>query len=130
MYRVNGYLAVFLTAGLAFAATAACAEPSDMKDLAKDPQSFLGQDVEMRGVCVKGGRGGDVLGYECTTKDGVYVNTDDIEPEDAKEKLAGCADAGCEATLQFVPHSFTTSSVIEPDKSVVVFNTQKAKLSF
>jgi hypothetical protein len=130
MHRVKGFLPVFLIAGLALAAPAH-AEPTDMKALAKDPQSFLGEAVVIEGYCVKGGRSGDVLGYECTTEDGVYVDADDIEPEDAKAKLAGeCAGASCRATVEFVPHSFTTSGVIEPDKSVVVFNSEKAKVSF
>ena len=131
MHRVTGYLAAVLVLGFAFAARPALAEPTDMNELAKNPQSFLGQEVEMEGYCVKGGRSGDVLGYECTTEDGVYVDVDDIEPEDAKEKLAGdCAGAGCKTTVQFVPHSFTTSGAIEAGKSVTVFNAKKAKVSF
>ena len=131
MHRVNGHLAALLFAGLAVAAPAALAEPTDLKDLAKNPQDFLGQEVEMEGYCVKGGRSGDVLGYECTTEQGVYVDVDDIEPEDAKEKLSGeCAGGNCKTTVRFVPHSYTTSGVIEPDKSVVVFNAEKAKVSF
>jgi len=131
MHRVNGRLAAFLIAGLALAAPAAFAESTDMQDLAKNPQNFLGQTVEMEGYCVKGGRSGDVLGYECTTEDGVYVDADDIEPEDAKEKLSGeCAGGSCKTTVEFVPHSFTTSGAIEPGKSVTVFNAEKAKVSF
>jgi len=131
MHRVNNYLAAFLIAGLVCTASAAHAEPTDLAALAKDPQSFLGQDLEMKANCVKGGRAGDVLGYECTTKQGVYLNARDIGPEDAKEKLAGeCAGGACEATLRFSPHSFTTSGVIEPAKSVVVFNAEKAIVSF
>jgi hypothetical protein len=110
---------------------AALAESTDLQDLANNPQDYLGQEVEIEGACVKGGRSGDVLGYECTTTEGVYVNADDIEPEDAKDKLGGsCAGGSCKATIRFVPHSYTTSAVIEPDKSVVVFNAEKAKLSF
>lgn len=131
MHRVNGQLAALLVAGFAFAAPTALAEPTDMKDLAKNPQDFLGQEVEMQGYCVKGGRSGDVLGYECTTEDGVYVDADDIEPEEAKEKLAGeCAGGNCKSIVQFVPHSYTTSGVIEPGKSVTVFNAEKAKVRF
>jgi hypothetical protein len=131
MHRVTGRLAAYLLAGLALAAPAAFAEPTDMKDLAKNPQNFLGQTVEMEGYCVKGGRAGDVLGYECTTEDGVYVDADDIEPEEAKEKLSGeCAGGSCKMTVQFEPHSYTTSGVIEPGKSVTVFNAEKAKVSF
>ncbi len=131
MHRVNGHLALCLIAGLAFAATAACAEPNDVNELSRNPQGFLGQDIEMTGACVKGGRDGDVLGYECRTANGVYVQADDIEPEEAKAKLEGdCAEGSCEVSVQFVPHSYTTSAVIEPDKSVVIYNTAKAKVSF
>lgn len=130
MYRVKDFLPVFLIAGFALAAPA-LAEPTDMKDLAKNPQAFLGEEVVLEGHCVKGGRSGDVLGYECTTEDGIYVDADDIEPEDAKAKLAGdCAGGSCRATVEFVPHSYTTSGVIEPGKDVTVFNAEKAKLSF
>lgn len=131
MHRATGRLTVLLIAGFVLAAPAALAEPTDMKDLAKNPQDFLGQEVEMQGYCVKGGRSGDVLGYECTTTDGVYVDADDIEPEEAKQKLSGeCAGGKCKSTVQFVPHSYTTSGVIEPGKSVTVFNAEKAKVSF
>jgi hypothetical protein len=110
---------------------AAFAEPTDLKDLVSKPQAYLGQEVEIEGYCVKNGRSGDVLGYECTTKEGVYVDADDIEPEAAKEKLAGsCAGGSCVATIRFTPHSYTTSAVIEPDKDVVVFNADKAQVSF
>ena len=131
MHRVNGRLAAFLIAGFAFAAPAVLAEPTDLQEVAKSPQSFLGQEVAMEAYCVKGGRSGDVLGYECTTEEGVYVDADDIEPEDAKEKLSGeCAGGSCKTTVEFVPHSFTTSGAIEPGKSVTVFNAEKAKVSF
>lgn len=133
MHHVNGHLAAVVIAGFALAAPAALAEPTDLKDLAQDPQSFLGQDVEMVGYCVKGGRAGDVLGYECTTDAGVYVDADDIEPETAKKKLGDCGvtqNDECRATVQFVPHSYTTSGVIEPGKNITVFNAEKAKVSF
>jgi hypothetical protein len=48
MHRVNGSLAAFLIAGLALAAPAALAEPSDLKDLAKNPQNFLGPSLTLR----------------------------------------------------------------------------------
>jgi hypothetical protein len=133
MHRVFGSLAAGLVAGFAFAATAAMAEPSDLKDLAKNPQEYLDQEVEIVGFCVKGGRSGDVLGYECTTDAGIYVDADEIEPETAKETFGDCGlsqDDACRATIQFVPHSFTTSGVIEPGKSVIVFNSKNAKISF
>lgn len=131
MNSFKGRRAAIVIAAMVLSASAALAGASDMKDLAKDPQNFLGQEVEIKAFCIKGGRSGDVLGYECTTKDGVYLDTDDITPEDAKSKLADeCAGGKCEATVQFVPHSFTTSGVIEPDKTVVVFNAETAKVSF
>lgn len=132
MHRVN-HLAAVLIAGFVFAAPAAFAEPTDLAELTKSPQKFLGEEVEMVAFCVKGGRSGDVLGYECTTDAGVYVDADDIEPEAAKVKLGDCGATqsdGCRATVQFVPHSYTTSGVIEPDKNVTVFNAKKATVSF
>lgn len=130
MHRVKSLLPAFLIVGLALAAPA-LAEPTDVQTLTKNPQDFLGEEVVLEGYCLKGGRSGDVLGYECTTEDGVYVDADDIEPEDAKAKLSGdCAGGSCRVTVQFVPHSYTTSGVIEPGKDVTVFNAEKAKVSF
>jgi len=127
------YLVACAIAGLTLAAPAAFAEPTDLAELTKSPQKFLGEQVEMVAFCVKGGRAGDVIGYECTTEAGVYVDADDIEPEAAKEKLADCGatkNEECRATVQFAPHSYTTSGVIEPGKTVTVFNAEKATVSF
>lgn len=132
MHRVN-YLAVCLIAGLTLAAPAAFAEPTDLAELTKSPQKFLGEQVEMVAFCVKGGRSGDVLGYECITESGVYVDVYDIEPEAVKKTLADCGATQsdkCRATVQFAPHSYTTSSGIEPGKIVTVFNAEKATVSF
>lgn len=123
--------AAFFVAGVGVLASASQGYASDIADLAKSPQDYLGQQVEIKAHCVKGGKSGDVLGYECTTKEGVYVTADDITPEDAKTKLADdCAGGKCEATITFEPHSYSTSGVIEPDRDVVVFNTKTAKISF
>ena len=132
MHRLN-HLAACVIAGLTFAAPAALAEPTDLAELTKSPQKFLGEQVEMVAFCVKGGRSGDVLGYECTTEAGVYVDVRDIEPEAAKTTLADCGATQsdkCRATVQFAPHSYTTSEVIEPGKTVTVFNADKATVSF
>ena len=127
----KGRRTALMIAGLVLIAWVTQVQASDIQDLVKNPQNFLGQEVEMKASCIKGGRAGDVLGYECTTKDGVYLNADDITPEEAKAKLEDdCADGKCEATLSFVPHSYTTSGVIEPDKDVVVFNTKTAEVNF
>ena len=131
MHCSKGRRTALMIAGLGLIAWVTQVQASDIQDLVKNPQNFLGQEVEMKASCIKAGRAGDVLGYECTTKDGVYVNTDDITPEEAKAKLDDeCADGKCEATLSFVPHSYTTSGVIEPDKDVVVFNSETAKINF
>ena len=120
--------------GVTIAAAAAIAEPSDLASLASDPQSFLGEDVEVTGYCVKGGVKGDVLGYECTTEGTVYINAKVIEPAAAQakidEKCNGKQDEACRATIRFVAHSFTTSNVLEPGKTITIFNTKKAELSF
>jgi hypothetical protein len=123
-------LAGLLVSGALLLSPAAFAGSTDLQDLAKKPQSFLGQDVEMVGVCVKGGRNGDVLGYECTTEEGIYVDARDVEPETAKEKLdAGCDGDDCRVTIRFTPHSYTTSSVVEPGKDITIFNADKATVS-
>lgn len=121
-------------AALLFSA-AALAAPDDLDSLAATPQNYLGKEVEVTGYCVKGGLKGDVLGYECMSKGAVYVDTDKIEPADAEEKVNGSCkdkqqDSGCQATIRFVPHSFTTSNVLEPGKAITIFNTEKAVLQF
>jgi hypothetical protein len=134
MDRLNVCVAACLVAGvMAVVAAKAQAGPTDLKELGEKPQSFLDQEVELVGFCVKGGRSGDVLGYECTTEQGIYLNADDIEPEAAKETLANCGatqSEDCRVTVTFIPHSYTTSGVIEPDRTITVFNAGKAKVSF
>ena len=130
--RVSYLLALLF--GVTFVAPA-FAEPADLADLAASPQDYLDKEIEIAGYCVKGGAKGDVLGYECTTDGTICVNTGDIEPAAAKEKVeAGCngekQDAACRATIRFVAHSFTTSNVLEPGKTITIFNTKKAELSF
>jgi hypothetical protein len=133
MYRVSCLLALFLAA--AAISSAAWAEPNDLETLASNPQDYLGKDVEVTGYCLKGGAKGDVLGYECTTEGTIYVDASDIEPATAKEKVdetckAEEQDAACRATIRFVPHSVSTSNVLVPDKTITIFNTKKAELSF
>lgn len=134
-YRLTVRLAGLLLVGAAFISPAAMAEPDDLAKLAASPTDYLEKEVEVTGYCVKGGAKGDVLGYECTTEGAVYVDTDEIEPASAKEKVdASCngekQDAACRATIRFTPHSFTTSNVLVPDKAITIFNTRKADLSF
>jgi hypothetical protein len=131
--RASRRIAGLMITAAVLVSTPALAEPTDLEELAKSPQAFLGEDVEIVGYCVKGGVKGDVLGYECTTEAGVYLNTGDIEPEAAKTKLGDCGvskDEACSATIRFAPHSYTTSAVIEPGKNITVFNAAKAALSF
>jgi hypothetical protein len=131
MHRMTRRLVGVAVCGTAVLSPLALAASTSLQELASKPQDYLGQEVEMEGYCVKNGRSGDVIGYECTSEDGVYVDADDIEPEAAKEKLAGdCAGGSCKATIQFVPHSYSISAAIEPGKTVTVFNADKAKVSF
>jgi hypothetical protein len=119
-----------LVSGALLFSSAAFAASTDMQDLQKKPENYLGQEVEIVGVCVKGGKKGDVLGYECTTEEGIYVDAHDVEPEAAKEKLdGGCDGDSCRVTIRFMPHSYTTSSGVEPGKDVTIFNTDKATVS-
>lgn len=118
-----------LVSGALLFSSAAFAASTDMQDLQTKPENYLGQEVEIVGVCVKGGKKGDVLGYECTTEEGIYVDTRDVEPEAAKEKLDGCDGDSCRVTIRFMPHSYTTSSGVEPGKDVTIFNADKATVS-
>lgn len=125
-YRLAGLLVI----GTALLLPATVAGATDLQDLAKKPENYLGQEIEIESICVKGGRKGDVLGYECTTEEGIYVDAGDIEPEAAKEKLSGSCDGdSCRVTIRFTPHSYTTSAMIEPGKDVTVFNADKATVS-
>jgi len=123
-----------LLVGVASVSPAALAEPNDLASLESAPQDYLGKEVEVTGYCVKGGVKGDVLGYECTTEGTVYVDTGTIEPAAAKEKIDatcnGKYEEACRATIRFVPHSVSTSNVLEPGKTITIFNTKKAELNF
>jgi len=126
-----GLRLAFVVAGVGLFACVPLVEASEHGDLAEHPQNYLEQEVEMKARCMKGGKAGDVLGYECTTKEGVYVNTDDITPEEAKAKLDDeCAGGECETTVTFEPYSYSTSGVIEPGKDVVIFNAKTADVAF
>jgi hypothetical protein len=129
------YCVAALLVVAALVSPAATAEPTDLTKLVSSPQDYLDKEVEIVGYCVKGGVKGDVLGYECTTEGTVYVDAGTIEPAAAREKVdASCKgeqqDAACRATIRFVPHSFTTSNVLEENKTITIFNTKKAELSF
>lgn len=134
-YRGTARLAGLLILGSAIASPAAIAEPVDLAALVANPHAYLDEEIEVTGYCVKGGLKGDVLGYECTTEGAVYVDAGDIEPAGAKEKVDETCkgegqEAACRATIRFVPHSFTTSNVLESNKTITIFNTKKAALSF
>jgi hypothetical protein len=127
-------LAGFFVLATVLASATAMAEPNDLAQLVASPQDYLNKEIEVVGYCVKGGVKGDVLGYECTTEGTVYVNAKTIEPAAAQakidEKCNGKHDDACRATIRFVPHSFSTSNVLEADKTITIFNTKKAELSF
>jgi hypothetical protein len=134
MHAARGALAVFFIVA-ALVSSAALAEPDDLTKLVAAPHDYLDKPVEIVGYCVKGGVKGDVLGYECTTEGTVYVNAGTIEPEVARQQIdENCKgeghDPACRATIRFVPHSFSTSNVLEAGKSIIIFNTKKAELSF
>ena len=125
------YLMAGLVAGFGLCAWVAPAQAEDGEKLAKDPQKYLGKTIELKAMCLKGGQSGNLLGYGCKTKDGIYLNAADITPDEAKTKLAeDCAEGKCETTVSFEPHSFTTSHVIEADKKVIIFNAETAEVTF
>jgi len=136
--RLGRGLVALLVSGLSLLPPAAIAGPVDWHDLAANPENYLGKEIEVAGYCAQGGAKGDVLGYECATEGTVYIDARGVEPDAAKQKVdknCGGMDviersSFCRATLRFTPHSFTTSTTIEPDKSITVFNADKAELSF
>lgn len=136
--RPGRRLAGLLVLGLWLLSSAAIAGPVDWHDLAANPKEYLGKDIEVTGYCAQGGAKGDVLGYECATEGTVYIDARGVEPDAAKQKIdKECVgkdvierSSACRATLRFTPHSITTSTTIEPDKAITVFNADKAELSF
>lgn len=136
--RLGRRLVGLLMSGLSLLPAAASAGSVDWHDLAANPTNYLGKEIEVTGYCAQGGVKGDVLGYECATEGTVYVDARAVEPDTAKKKVdenCGGKDViersnECRVTLRFTPHSFTTSSMVEPDKSITIFNADKAELSF
>ena len=62
---------------------------------------------------------------------GIVYERTQRAPEKVDESCKGSAqDAACRATIRFVPHSVSTSNVLEPGKTITIFNTKKAELSF
>jgi len=136
--KLSRRLAGLVVLGLSLLPAPAIADPVDWHDLSASPTEYLGKEIEITGYCAQGGAKGDVLGYECATEGTVYVDARAVEPDAAKQKVdesCGGKDviersSSCRVTLRFTPHSFTTSTMVEPNKSVTIFNADKAELSF
>ncbi len=131
---------LMIASGLALSASVpALAKSIDWSELAKHPDRYIGQTVEIAGAyCASGGVNGDASGYQCSTAGALYIETPDIAPASAKQKVdenCGGMDviersSFCRATIKFVPQSFTTSTELEPGKTVTVISTDAAELKF
>jgi hypothetical protein len=131
-------LLAVLLCDLAISCTGAAAASVDWSKLAANPAGYVGTQVEVSAYCASGGVNGDAPGYECATQGPVYIEVPDLSPASAKKKLddnCGGMDviersSFCRATISFVPRSYTTSTELEPGKTVTVINTDAASLKF
>jgi len=114
--------------------SAAAAGIMDWEKLADDPDSYIGKPVEVLGYCAQG----DADGYQCSTEGDLYIVTPDIKPEFAKKKIeenCGGMDviersSFCRAKISFTPQSVSTSTTLEPGKTVTVISADIATLKF
>ncbi len=110
----------------------------DWEKLADDPDSYIGKSVEVLGYCAEGGVNGDAEGYQCSTEGDLYIATPEIKPDFAKKKVeenCGGMDviersSFCRAKISFTPQSVSTSTTLEPGKTVTVISTDIATLKF
>lgn len=139
--RSVGFLGLLLLAlGMALITTTpAVAEPTDWSELAAHPDRYVGQQVEIGAAyCAAGGIDGAAPGYQCSTPGALYIETPDVAPANAKQRIdenCGGLDviersSFCRATILFVPRSFRSSTELEPGKTVTVISTDAATLSF
>jgi hypothetical protein len=140
MRRFDILGSLLLALGVALLVSApAVAKSIDWSELAKHPDRYVGQTVEVAGAyCASGGVNGDAEGYQCSTAGALYIEASDVGPSSAKQKVdedCGGMDviersSFCRATISFVPQSFTTSTELEPGKTVTVIETDAAELKF
>jgi hypothetical protein len=136
MRPIPTWLATLLAALLL--PTAAPADLMDWEKLADDPQSFIGKPVEVLGYCAEGGVNGDVDGYQCSTEGDLYISTPEIKPDFAVRKIeenCGGLDVVersdfCRAKISFTPESVSTSTKLEPGKTITIISTDIATLKF
>ncbi len=110
----------------------------DWEKLADDPDSYIGKPVEVLGYCAQGGVKGDAEGYQCSTEGDLYIATPEIKPDFAKRKIeenCGGMDviersSFCRAKISFTPQSVSTSTTLEPGKTITIISTDIATLKF
>ena len=110
----------------------------DWERLADDPESYIDKPVEVIGYCAEGGVKGDVDGYQCSTEGDLYIATPEIKPDFAKRKIeenCGGMDVVersdfCRAKVSFTPQSVSTSTTLEPGKTITIISTDIATLKF
>jgi hypothetical protein len=138
MHAFETFRAVPLIFALALLPVVALAGAVKWQKLAADPAAYIGKEVEVVGYCAQGGVNGDAPGYQCATDGNLYIETPEIGPAAAKTKVdetCGGMDviersSFCRVSIDFVPSSVSTSTALEPGKTVTVINTDTAKLKF
>jgi hypothetical protein len=117
---------------------AALADLIDWERLADDPESFIDKPVEVIGYCAEGGVKGDVDGYQCSTDGDLYISTPEIKPDFARRKIeenCGGLDVVersdfCRVKISFTPEAVSTSTKLEPGKTITIISTDIATLKF
>ena len=114
--------------------SAAGAGAMNWEKFADDPDSYIGKPVQVLGYCAQD----DADGYQCSTEGDLYIVAADIKPEFAKKKIeenCGGMDviersSFCRAMISFTPKSVSTSTTLEPGKTVTVISADIAMLKF
>jgi hypothetical protein len=118
---------------------AAMAQPVEQvtwRDLAANPQRYIGHRVELAAAYCS-----DYWqpGFRCSTDGAVYVEASALTPDSERTKVddqCGGLDviersSFCRARIRFIPRSFRTTTDFEGEKkSVQVFVTDTVDLSF
>ncbi|MGE5260871.1 MAG: hypothetical protein ACM3MH_08325 [Actinomycetota bacterium] len=116
----------------------ALADVMDWKKLDDDPAGFIGKPIEVLGYCAQGGVNGDADGYQCSTEGNLYISTPAIKPASARKKIeenCGGLDVVersdfCRAKISFTPQSVSTSTELEPGKTITIISTDIATVKF
>jgi hypothetical protein len=86
----------------------------------------------------EGGVKRDLDGYQCSTEGDLYISTPEIKPDFPIKKIeenCGGLDVVersefCRVKISFTPQSVSTSTRLEPGKTITIISTEIATLKF